>query len=339
MDINTEIPVYDGDRISAGIVMCGPEQARSLRESCNFEGHQRDINDMNVERLASEMARGYFVAGTAVTFCVLPNKSMLLVNGNHTLEAISKSGVTLPLVFIYIKADDRESAGRIYARFDIHKARTWMDAARAVGIGDKPYVDKALAAMGFILAGFRSDSRNGLARYSRDARFGLLKEYDEALAMMTQIVNNGVASIRKLVIRQPVLAVALYTIKYRPSSAVKFWTDLVADDGLATTDPRKTLLRFLQATTHNTIREKTEMTNGTAIAWNAYMKGNPLQLIRPNALKTFRLYGTPLGMGEAYDEEQPELIAVPASRKPTFEMGVRIDGRGQAHPEVIYAGE
>lgn len=333
---NSHATVYDPKRISSDIVMVDSKKAQALRDACDFEGHQRDINELNVDRLASEQEAGRFVPGTAITFCVLPNKEMILVNGNHTLEAITKSGQTIPLTFIYIQVPDREAAGMIYARFDIHKGRTWRDAARAVGVGEVPYIDKAVSAVGFILSGFRNDSQNVLARFSRDARFNMLHEYDKALAVISPILDNAIPAIRRCLVRQPVLAVAMYTMRYRSDAATSFWTGIASDDGLATGDPRKTLLRYLQTSTHNTSKEKIEMANACAIAWNAAAAGRQLLMLKPNAMRTFNLAGTPMGI-----DYQQELPVPPATgvTKSSLETGIRTNGRGETAPVIAYAGE
>src|SRR5579875_3709638 len=101
-------------------LMVTPAMAKMLRASCHFE-RQRPINARNVERLAMEMRRGWFITGTPVFMAVLPDGSMRIVNGNHTLEAVQSSGVSIPLAFIYSKVSDIEGAARIYACLDLQK--------------------------------------------------------------------------------------------------------------------------------------------------------------------------------------------------------------------------
>jgi hypothetical protein len=81
------------DTLTAKVADVDAEYARHLRQSCNFD-RQRALIDLNTRRLAVEMDNGRFIPGTTVYFAVLPDGSMLILNGNHTLEAIIASGKT-----------------------------------------------------------------------------------------------------------------------------------------------------------------------------------------------------------------------------------------------------
>jgi hypothetical protein len=83
------------------------------------------------------------------------------------------------------------------------------------------------------------------------------------------------------------------TARYQPSSAEEFWGGMIMDDGLKANDPRKVLLRYLNNKPANAARDDTK--KATALAWNAFFVDRPLELLRPNQLKVFRIEGTPYG--------------------------------------------
>jgi hypothetical protein len=101
---------FDVASIQAELVLVTPDEARLLRDTCNF-ARQRAIRIDNVNRLLSEAQRGVFVPGTPVFICVLPDGSMRIVNGNHTLEMVASLGHPVPLTLIYAKVKDEGVAG------------------------------------------------------------------------------------------------------------------------------------------------------------------------------------------------------------------------------------
>src|SRR5262245_17902635 len=123
-------------------VLVTPSMAQEKSASAKFE-RQRPIRKSNIERLAAEMRSETFIPGTQINFCVLPDGTEFLVNGQPTLNAIVVSGKPQHLVATYVRVDDEDQAGRIYAILDTQAARTWGDALRAVG---RPNADRSVIA-------------------------------------------------------------------------------------------------------------------------------------------------------------------------------------------------
>lgn len=295
------------ERIKSEVVSVTPEMARNLRQACHFE-RQRQISEGNVLRLESEIKNDRFVPGTQVYFCVLPDKTMYIVNGNHTLEAVAKSGRTTVLTFTYHRVETLEDVARVYATFDNHKARTWMDTYRAVGFDESvPMVNKIGSAVGFIMSGFRYDTwKPNEAMSSRLARVDQVARYSEEASLLKGAIGGSPKMNLKAITRAPIVAVALETLKYQPSSAVEFWHAVASDEGLSTGDPAKALLRYLQKTGGPSRTYWPELARGCALAWNAHFEGRPLKVIKPGKMPRFRLSGTPWGdEPKAPDLEEP----------------------------------
>jgi hypothetical protein len=63
------IPIH---RVAVHVIEVTPEIARRIRDEWNFP-NQRSIKVSNVDRLAVEMSYGWFVVGTPIFVCVMPD--------------------------------------------------------------------------------------------------------------------------------------------------------------------------------------------------------------------------------------------------------------------------
>lgn len=280
------------EKVSAEVVLASPFLAKTLREDCHYE-RQRALSSANVKRLAHEMSKGWFIAGTPIYLCVLPDGSMKIANGNHTLEAVRASGVTIPLVFIYRKVSDLDEVGRIYATFDLHKARTWKNALQATSADEGfPMANKVVAAVALIMEGFKAGNLSDVAQ-SRAGRIKKMAEYKTAAGILASAWSDAPAVNRRLMWRAPILAVALETARYQPRAAIEFWDAVAKDDGLSATDPRKLLLRYCTNTNVIGHAARVAASRAAANAWNAWYEERAMEKLSTRSDGPFRLLGTP----------------------------------------------
>jgi hypothetical protein len=291
-------------KLSCTVVAVTQEDAKRIRATCHYD-RQRLITDRNIRRLGFELTAGRFVDGTPIFFCRLPDGKLYIVNGNHTLEAIATTGVTQRLVFIILEVPDLEEVARIYGTMDVHKARTWADALRAVGLADEVVnARRVMPALGVILARFEYINNAIEAATSRAVRFSLMDHYGDEAAMIQGAISGAPTSNQRAVQRAAVMAVALETFKYQPIAALEFWRGMAQDDGLAKNDPRKALLRWLHNNTLGGQAAWPPQSRAAAHAWAAFNRKEPLTIIRQSAAASFILVGTPWqGKGKI-----PELI-------------------------------
>lgn len=323
------------ENLRCEIVSVTPELAQHFRQSCNFE-RQRDIAPANVHRLATEMTRGRFIKGTPVLLAALPDGSLRILNGNHTLEAVAKSGETIPLVFIYHPVRDMNDAGRIYARLDLQRVRTWGDAFQAAGLGI-PVTKQWLARLGgcltLLLLNFGPKSSGGDERVtSRDIRIDAMNEYRNEVEILANSVAHAPRTNVSLIQRAAVLAVAIETVKYQPSLAVEFWSKLCADDGLIRTDPRKTLLEYLRKNKVSNI-SRGEQSIAAALAWNAWFQKRDLTILKPGAVDEIHIAGTPWNgsfdfIADLRKTTEATKIMAPKLRKAAIEIGTKTNADG-----------
>ena len=281
--------------ITSDIELITPNMARYLRDTAHFE-RQRNISKANVDRLAKEMTAGRFNPGTQIFICVLPDGSRVIINGNHTLEAVALSAVPQILTITLRTVADLDEAGRIYAVFDIQKLRSWRDSLRAVGVADDiPNAAKVLTAIGVIECGFGHSSNVAASRLDRIDR---IEVYRDAAVLFSELTKNANSKNVLNLKRAGVLAVVLETLKHQPSAAYDFWLSVAHDDGLLIGTPEKSLLNWLRANTVAASQNgQKEHARAAAVAWNAKFKSKSIGSVRPNAMASFYLLGTPYHKG------------------------------------------
>lgn len=332
--------------LKSEMTMVTAETARLLRDTCHFS-RQRQLSESHIERLADEMDRGSFIPGTQIAFGVFPDKRMVILNGNHTLEAVAQSGVPIALTFTYIPVKDEDDVGRIYAQYDIHRVRSWGDAYKAYGFTENMptyWASPIGTALGVIMARFDSAIAKDPVLKSREVRALVMRRYAKQSAQLMELVEGVATQNLKLFRRGGVLSVALETLRYQPSMASEFWRGFLLDDGLKTGDPRKTLLNYLRARTGATNRgDRDQQSRACALAWNASFKGRKLEILRPAYMIDIRIEGTPwvrANFNPMADVSAPRKFeaTIPAQAviTPSFTSGKTMTADGES--KVVFYG-
>ena len=297
-------------QVRADVYDIDPIRARVVLQNMHFD-RQRPIVPSNVDRLAFEQSSGRFVQGTPIFVCSLPDGSRYLANGYHTLNGVIKSGTTQRLTFITLGVADMAEVAAVYATFDVHKARTWLDSMRAYGHADDvPLLRPAMAALRVLMQAFNDDRKGRPALSSRPLRQEWLSRYKPHVCGYAAAVACAPQTTRHLFQRGGIMAVGLETFRYQPSFAAEFWHAMAADDGLKVGDPRKTLLRWMGANRVAATGADTDtQSRAAALAWNAAFKGRDLSLLKPGTMDGITLLGTPWvdgrGPGEAVKGDKP----------------------------------
>lgn len=348
---------YSLEPLRTELLMVTPTHARALRESAHY-GLQRPINDTHVKRLAEEMIAGSFVAGTPVHICEF-NGRAFIVNGNHTLEAVIQSGVTVPLSFLYTTVESMAEVAATYSNHDIGRARIWADAIRASGLFEEKeapqqFVNQFASALVPIQLGFKEVSLRGAGRNasterlhnlarSRTLRMQMMREYGNQAEYYYLATHRARTKIQTMMRRAVVFAVALETFRYQASNATAFWEGMAKDDGLRSTDPRKLLLNYL-AESSASHPAKALQVRAVASAWNAFYEKREITVLRPSYDQPFVLRGTPWGAVPTGHAASPDFndVARTAERKapaPVLTLGQVTDPRGGRHTVATLLGQ
>lgn len=291
-------------RPTASIRDVTPKMARMLRDTCHF-GRQRNMSKVNIDFLANEMVEGRFIPGTAISFGILPDGTRFLLNGNHTLEAVAAAGATIPLTFINIPCATIDEAGRIYGRLDQQRRRTWKDQSRAAGLSATTNVNVRWhaafgGAMTIIQTKFNLVAR-GRKRISDNESLNTKLNLGELYAPLLHAFIGSFpegsidSSNARLLQRSTVLAVALETFRGNYAKAEEFWGGLVDDNGLKKGDPRKTLLEWLRGSAGKGSAERDLQVKAAQTAWNYFMRGESVAVLKPTLVTKFVLNSTEWG--------------------------------------------
>jgi hypothetical protein len=275
------------------VELVGPQEAREWRDEKHFE-RQRNISKSNIERLAAEMRAVRLIPGMQIYICVLPDGTEVIINGNHTLEAIALCGIPQVLTVTRKHVADLDEAGRYYAVFDTQKTRSWLDSWKAMGDKpDLPYAQKVIPAVGIIMNKFGQQSL--ISKVGRTERFDMMcKYYADAVELLAVAMSGAPRETVRLITRAPVMAVALETLRSQPSMAAEFWHRVAQDNGLTAGMPEQSLLRYLRNTKAGGDHSvRAEMVRAAALAWNAAFRGDTRAYFKPNSMASFFLLGTP----------------------------------------------
>lgn len=293
------------DTPTSGMVFVTPEQAERWISTSNFE-HQRRIAPWQVKRLAIEMERGRFIAGTQIHFGVL-NGTLKLLNGQHTLSAIARYGKPVALTVLYTPCTMAEELGELYARHDQHRKRTPHDSFVAMGLSEELNLpDMHIVTLGgavrWINSAFRRVSvlTDVESATSPELSATAMREYGDAARRYFDAVSIAAAAMQTKFKRVPVVAVGVATFHHAPERAYEFWRNTAMDDQLRRDDPRKALHNFLIGYSSKA-GDQLSYIRHVASCWNAFMDGRALQFVRPTDAGKIgvTIRGTPFRSGES----------------------------------------
>lgn len=248
---------------------------------------QRTRKEWHVERLATEILKGRFIAGTTIHFGILRG-ALKLINGQHCLAAIVKSAVPVTLTVLYTPVETDDELGQLYGRHDRHRGRTPHDVFFGMGLSERlelsePETNAFGRAIKHILADFRRLSVNTDAEISMslDHAAENMEEWAPVARTYFEIAREARVGMKAAYRRAPVVAIALVTLKEQPEKATAFWTGAVNDDQLHKHDPRRALNNFLVGSTSGFGSPVTYMRN-VAKCWNRFFDNGEIQILRPD---------------------------------------------------------
>jgi hypothetical protein len=278
--MSNAMTVKNSGRSRGSLVMIeiDPGRAAKMIEADHYAG-QRNLRPWHVNELAEAMSRGKFTEGTQIHFCK-HNGKKYNVNGNHTLHAVVKSGVTINLGILMTEVETDEEIADHYSRHDRHLARTLGDAVKAHGVEAKlgltgKQITVANYGIKMILSEFANARRgNTYEIRAHDERVSmLLNEYgDEAKGYFDAIKGCSKLFAAPLM-TAAVVGVALLTFKKDPEKAKSFWMQVATGGGgLNVGDPRRSLMVWLQ---DNPLKIAPSATRARVVAkaWNVFVAG------------------------------------------------------------------
>lgn len=265
------------------IITVTPRQAEHWLSTAMFE-RQRRRAEWHVKRLATEMQEGRFIAGTQIHFGVLDGQ-MKLVNGQHTLAAVARSGQPVELSVLKTPVASEEELGELYARHDRHKSRKPHDAYVGMGLAEKLDLSEAeVNALGAGLRWMLNDFRKQTVHEPSmppDQLGHEMKNWAHVASLYFEAVRDAGHGLKSAFRWAMVVGVGLATFGEQPELAKKFWSQAAKPDNLTKNDPRLVLSLYLAG---NGPR-KTDPLNFVrmiAATWNKFYEQGEIQIHRPS---------------------------------------------------------
>lgn len=292
-------------RSNGGVVMMPIGIAQRILDELNFVG-QRQVKEARVLKHLARMEAGLWRGSFAISIAVLPDGTMMLIDGQHRLRAIVRSGSPKPIKVLFHDVPDEHEARRLYAGFDEPDSnRTSVEMMDAVGVAEELALPRAFAnrlynALPILrndlepLSGSEIEAGTYVNLFGVDSRLAEIVEWrDEAVKYMA-VVNKTKGRIRAKLQGAGCMAVALYTFRHQPAKAHEFWHGLADNDGLRARDPRAALLRDMQErnASQGSFRQNVQ---APVLAWNAFCEGRELKIIKCIAGAAIAPWGTPAG--------------------------------------------
>lgn len=276
-----------------------PVFARRLLVECNFDG-QRQIRPGRLQAHERRITSGTWNESVStIHFARTPDGRLHLVNGQHRLTAISNVGVTVGSLIVLVEEPDMPSVRRLYALFD-DPASSRNDGEILDGAG---IVQELGLSRTMTVAAFRAVVvlRNGLeplptagesiAR-DREGRIGDLAQWRDELLAAQEIIAQSRGGLSRHLRTSSCLAAMTYTLRYQPTIASEFWGGLARNDRLSKNDPRSRLITDLLDKNLKTGTIRYGMQR-IAVAWNAFVDGRDLVVIRTYKDGPIVFKGTP----------------------------------------------
>lgn len=284
--------------------MISPQRALGILEHLNWS-RQRDISQHWVGVLRMARLKGQLTFLTLV-YAELPDGSWVLVDGQHRLWALSELDQSIPAVIIVCEVANERQLESLYLTFDRAKRRGPDVALKAKNVlqqTERPDLVKRMnGAIPLLTAAFSPSYRFGAQ--DLEDRSNASQEWLPWMESYIRLISSGAASDQRRLMRSPVAAVALATLRYAPRDrAEAFWSRAATQEMLTADDPRMRLMAFLReekkrdyGNARGAIRE-VPYAGYVAVAWNAYFEGRSLKVLKAVEGAPVKILGTPFGTG------------------------------------------
>lgn len=254
---------------------------------------QRPIDRQHVEYLRNVMGRGE-LRDLEITYGQLPSGEKYLVDGYHRLTAMSVMPYPLPTLVKTYQVKDENDLARLYMTLDRPKVRSVGTMIRASGLEEQTGLTQSvLTALGS--AAFQVEMRFE-SQWKAEKSLVRRVEITEAWLKEGEHFNRCLAGctneVRKMLVKQPVMAVALVTLRHQPEQAHEFWRTTALEDKLERTDPRSKLLAWLRLNKRISAMGPNLYARHVANCWNAFVEGRSLQFVRSQE-GAIKILGTP----------------------------------------------
>lgn len=227
------------------VVEMSPAQAKHFIDNNLYRG-QRTVRKWWVGYLNQQMKEGKFGDKTAI-HVAHDSRYDYLIDGQHRLMALAMGDTAnqrFVIVHHQLNGNKEEQLAELYSRIDQGLKRSFSDVSdawnllEATGLDNKTQLNQ-LAAGCKVLNGNWTDSR----RLDLEILVSMVIEWSQYAKMFYESIREG--ELGSLILKSPVMAVALVTFKYQPELSYEFWHQVAYNDMIGRADPRARLHKFL----------------------------------------------------------------------------------------------
>ena len=218
-------PPEDGGVVTTGEVVLKPTEARELIFRTGWRA-QRSMSTRQVNMLADSFRHDEFLEYSLLSFGFLPNGNLVMVDGQHRLEASIRAAWTGPWL---VRLDWNTSAYDLYARLDSYQIRRTA-AIQGQGYQDdelEPWMrQRGMEAARWQLRWSRSYvlPPGCMEPPLRDMRAQMQARMEQLVGAEELGKEEGVSpKIYRKLARSAVLAVVVETLYVMPEEAREFW--------------------------------------------------------------------------------------------------------------------
>jgi hypothetical protein len=264
-----------------------PENADKLLKACKWERlevlEQRRVKDHHVRQLAKHMIGGTFEPGTQIHLMKYKGE-VYIINGQHRLAAIVKSGVAIDLAIKYQEATEEVDLIRAYSQHDVGLPRSPSEIYHAHGLPKKfnltgGEAQKIASAIRTIMIGFRNNvSKNDPVyadtRDSSEIARLFEEKYGAPGVKFLTVTSKAEGALRAQLKSAGTMSVGIVSLIEQPEMAVKFWTAVAHPESLKGAHPCVQLANWLREHTARTVNHDVRARVVMA-AWNAFVAKKP----------------------------------------------------------------
>lgn len=259
----------------------------------NTHPGQRNPKKETLKILREKIESNRFRKATiAVAILKHEGDRVVLLNGQHNCMVIRDTGHQCWATIEIYEVDTEEQVQQLYRQFDNTRGRTTSDhnKAWAVGMGiDYPSRFLNLAISSAVYAKMRESSPH----IPRDDRGPFLEPFLLQSDFIYSVLTDGEPTAAKYshIMRSPVVAIVLMTLKKYPGPAAKFWGGVISGSNLESDDPAFVLREWLKEhsildiESDNESPQKNSKKAGfcrpkefyvrTVLHWNRFASGQP----------------------------------------------------------------
>lgn len=253
---------------------------------CNSMEGQRKIKPRHLKMLCDEIEAGNFLTGSiAIAILTYDGNRQVLVNGQHQLTAVVKTGIPIVVSYEEYKCSTPNELSELYRRFDNHAARTLSDVlfpeAAALGLEWKQRVVELVVSAAAI--------KENVQHSAKIDKVSLLKKYIKEGSFINHIITAGRSA--RFMRRQSVALAMMETWLVSKPDAESFWIAVRDGANLPIDSPALKLRNFLLNTVTGRCGKftqrgiaSTDIASNKEIyvkcihAWNAYRRGTNTNL-------------------------------------------------------------